>query len=148
MSLRNRGWMFAGPCLALALLLSGVAMGDWAYLSPEEMAEQSDLIVLGECIGLERVASASDGSTRNIGVLRVDRVLRGQAPTPTVRLLLPPDRPHGLVASADVSVVKGQRGLWYLRGRGGQLYFIDRPDRFVAMDEAQPRIDALRKREP
>ena len=144
MSLRNRGWMFAGTFLALALLLSGLAMGDWAYLSPEEMAGQSDLIVLGECVELQRATSASDGSTRSIGVLRVDTVLRGQAPAPTVRLLLPPDRPHGLVASEDVSIVKGQRGLWYLRKRGDDLYFIDRPDRFVPMDEAQPRIDALR----
>jgi len=128
----------------LAMLMSIPAAGDWSQLSAEELARQSDLILVGEFLGRERVKLADHGATLNIGVIRVESVLRGEAGHSVVLLLLPPIRPGGLVASADIRIDKGQRGLWYLKRKSEGLYLVDRPDRFVAMPAAGPRIKALK----
>jgi hypothetical protein len=129
----------------LAAVISSVsiaASADWPHLTPEELARQSELIVVGEYLGQDLVRL--EGNAINIGVVRVDSVLKGEGAQAVVLLQLP-HRPKGLVASTDVPLQKGQRGLWYLRKKSEGLYLVDRPDRFVAMEAAGPRIRSLKR---
>jgi hypothetical protein len=123
--------------------MSNVASGDWTYLSAEELAAQSDFILVGEFLGRDNVRLAADGSPLNIGVIRADTVLKGSAGAAYALVLLPPARAGGLVASTDIRLEKGQRGLWYLKKTNEGLYVIDRPDRFLPMAAAAARIHAL-----
>lgn len=129
---------------SFALVMSSTASGDWSYVSPEELAKQSDLILLGEFVGRDNVRLTIDGTVLNIGVIRVESVLKGSNGHTVAFVLLPPVRPGGLVASADIRLDKGQRGLWYLKKKSEGLYLVDRPDRFVNMDAAGQRIQALK----
>jgi hypothetical protein len=129
----------------VALMTSMQAAGDFAYLSPEDLARQSDLIVVGEFIGRDRVQFSAAGPVLDVGVVRVESVLKGDAGRSIVLLTLPPIRPRGLVGSAEVAPTQGQRGLWYFTRKSDGLYTIDRPDRFVAMADAAARIRALRQ---
>ncbi len=142
MGTSTRCRVYAGTLWWLLMVMSLSAAADWAQLSPEELASQSVLIVVGECLGQERVQLTADGPVINLGVLRVESVLKGDAGRTMALLLLPPSRPGGLVSSTDVFVKKGQRGLWYLKHKSEGLYQVDRPDRFVAMDAAESRIRA------
>jgi hypothetical protein len=128
----------ASLILAMALPMQA----DWTQLSPEELAKQSDLIVVGEFLGSEPVRLSPQLPLQNIGSIRVDQVLKGDASRKVALLLLPMPRPNGLVSSADIRVEKGQRGLWYLKLRAEGLYVVDHPDRFLAMTAAEPRIRA------
>lgn len=132
--------------LVLAMLTSSLALGDWAQLSPEQFAQQSDLIVLGQCVGLDRLQVGESSPALNIGVIQVESVLKGDSTRTVALLQLPPTRPKGLVASGDISVKQGQRGLWYLKKLGEGLYKLYHPDGFVPLDAAAPQIQALRKR--
>jgi hypothetical protein len=128
----------------------GRAMADFATMTPTEMAEQSALIVVGLFLGAQRVRPARGAAAQpddlHLGVLQVGAVLKGD-PDMTVALLrLPPPRPGGMRASAEVALSPGQHGLWYLRQDPDGLYELDRPDRFVPMDQAEGQIRALRDR--
>ena len=126
------------------IVMSMDSSADWIYLTPEQLAEQSDVILVGELIGRDRVRLSDDGPVLNVGVIRVEEVVKGGTQRSVVLLMLAPSRPDGLVASTDVFFQDGQRGLWYLRARGEGLYVADRPDRFVPMDAAGSRIRTLK----
>jgi hypothetical protein len=128
----------------LAMFMSMSAAADWGQISPEELARQSELIVVGEFLGRDSVRLADDGNALHIGVIKVESVVKGDAGRTVALLLLPPPRPSGLVASEDIHIDRGQRGLWYLKKKSDGLYVVDRPDRFVPMDAAGARIKALR----
>ena len=121
------------------------AAGDYAYLSPEDLAKQSELIVVGEFLGRDRVQTAASAGPVDIGVVKIQSVLKGDSKLTVAFLALPPLRPNGLVASADIVLKVGQSGLWYLKRRQEGLYVVDYPNRFVPMPEAQARIKALQQ---
>jgi hypothetical protein len=126
-----------------ALMTSMQAAADFAYLSPDDLAKQSDLIVVGEFLGRDRVQFSAVDAVLDVGVVRVESVLKGDAARGIVLLALPPIRPRGLIGSAEVVPAKGQRGLWYFKRKSDGLYTLDRPDRFIAMADAAARIRAL-----
>ncbi len=131
--------------LLLSLVLMGMqASGDYSYLSPEELAKQSDLIVTGEFLGSNAIQPSNAASPLQLGTIRVESVLKGQSGLSVVYLNLPTPRPNGLVGSADILLKPGQKGLWYLKRKSEGLYVIDHPSRFVDMAAAGPRIQALK----
>ncbi len=117
---------------------------DWVFLTPEEMAAKSELIVVGRLAGRDRVSWPGAEQAMNVGVIAVESVLKGVKSRKVALVELPPARPHGLVASGDVLLADGVQGLWYLRQRSEGLYQVDRPDRFVPLDAAAERIAVLR----
>ena len=135
--------VFAGALFWLSMVMNIPASGDWINPPPEELAEQSDLVVVGEFIGRDRLRLSADGRELIVGAIRVESVFKGDPERTIVLLMLPPPRPGGLVSSADVVIEDGQRGLWYLRLREDGLYTADEPYRFIAMEYAEAQIDVL-----
>jgi hypothetical protein len=128
---------------ALACWTTTVMSGDWAYLTPDEMAAQSALIVIGRLVGHEQVRWTDAAPPMNVGVIAVEEVLKGEPGQRVALIELPPTRPKGLFSSSDVRLADGAHGLWYLRRRAEGLYQIDRPDRFIRFEVATERIKAL-----
>lgn len=129
----------------IPILLATEVSADWQYLTADQLANKSSLIVVGELIGRTKIRFAGSSQLENIGVVRVDDALKGDRATKIVLLLLTPDRPKGLVSSTDVTLRDGQRGLWYLRAEGREgLFEVNRPDRFVALENARKRIQTLK----
>lgn len=122
-------------------------MADWRFLTPQQMADQSELIVLGEYLGQQdQLRLSEDGQAVNIGVVLVQRWLKGGAPDQRIVLLVAPlPRPGGHVSSVDVPLQAGQQGLWYLKRHSPGLYKVDRPDRFVPLADATERLKLLRR---
>jgi hypothetical protein len=121
----------------------GASSGDWAHLSPQEIYDQSDLVVWGEYVGSENVQLPTQAVPVNLGVVRVDSVVKGEK-LERLRLALPPVRPGGLISDNDVFFEKGQRGLWYLKRRSDGVYLADRPDRFVPVEIGEQQLKTLR----
>lgn len=133
-------WLLLGT-----ILMSYQALGDWATISPEELAAQSDMIVSGECLSTQAIAFTDGEAHDNIAILRVDSVYKGTGQPSNLILLLPPSRPNGLMSSVDTQVTAGQKGLWYLQKKREGLYWINRPDRFVDSQTSQAHINMLEK---
>lgn len=129
--------------LCTALLQPLFAHGDWADVAPQELARQSDLIVLGEYLGQEQISPPEMSGALNLGVIRVESVLKGETRA-LVLLRLPPARPDGLRLSSDLHFTPGQHGLWLLRQQSAGLFFIDRPERFLDMPAARKLIPWLK----
>ena len=132
----------------VAVVMSSLGGADamWVRLSDAELIEQSDIIVGAELIGHTQLRLAPDRPKLTLGVLRVDDVLKGDAGITVALLVLPsPDAPR---SSTDLLYRKGQKGLWFLRVRDQKdagLYLADHPQRFVPVEQAQGRIQALRE---
>ncbi|WP_299722427.1 hypothetical protein [uncultured Tateyamaria sp.] len=120
-------------------------MGDWEYRTPTEIQAASDLIVTGVLTGRTTHEIAGSDNLETIGTVDIGEVLKGSTQGQSVRVLLAPTRPGGLISSADVQIADGQSGLWYLQKtqRDG-LYSVQRPDQFVPTDKAAEQIDALK----
>lgn len=114
----------------LGLGMRSPAQADFAYLSPTDMAALSDLVVIGAFVGRDAVMIGP--TPWIVGVIRIERVVQGESTGGVALLLLPPPRPGGMVASTDLRIESGQRGLWYLQRTADGFYRMDRPDRFVA----------------
>jgi hypothetical protein len=123
------------------------AQADWRFLTPEQMAEHSPVIVVGEYLGQQnQLLLGKASSPVNIGVVQVQTWLKGGPATAVVLLVSALPQPGGGRSSVDVPLVVGQSGLWYLRQRPDGLFYLDRPDRFVPMAQAEARIKALHGR--
>ncbi len=118
----------------------------WAGLSNSELIEASDLIVVGTLGEFTRVTNPVDGRKRTVGVIEIERVLKGDPGAKTVWLDGP--QPGTPLSSSDIVYKTGQKGLWFLRlltpGRGA-IYTADHPQRFVPFSSAGPNIEAVRK---
>lgn len=130
--------------LCLASLVPGGVHATWASLSETQLLARSELVVIGELIGHSEVVLSEGASALNLGVIRVDEVLKGPEGMSIAYLALP--RAKGPAVSTDIHYRTGQQGLWYLRARGsGQgVYLADHPQRFVPATAASDRIRALR----
>ena len=85
-------------------------------------------------IGETRVAHWDD---LIIGVIRIDRVLKGDVTQKIALLAL--RRAEGPIISTQLNYQIGQQGLWFLRDRQpgeAGLYVADHPQRFVTDDGA------------
>lgn len=133
-------------CCSLILVISLSASADWINPPHESLVEQSDLILLGEFIGREKIHLLNTDSPTIVGVIRVESIFKGASQN-IVLLMLPPARPHGLVSSADVVIDDGQRGLWYLKKKAEGLYIVEYPYHFLSMKAAGQRIRILKKQQ-
>lgn len=116
-------------------------MADSLDQSPGLLADQSALIVVA------RLLDQRDSDDHTAATLAVHEVLKGDAPSDTLTVLLPPRaRPGGLRASTDFALPDGAEGLWYLLPTDRPDRFrINSPARFVPMASAAPAIEALRR---
>lgn len=130
--------------VVLAIWLLFVAAGAesaWLQLTEQELISQSSVIVTGTLIGETRVAHWDD---LIIGVIRIDRVLKGDATQKIALLMLRPA--EGPSVSTQLNYQIGQRGLWFLRDRQpgeAGLYVADHPQRFVTDEDAAAFIERI-----
>ena len=122
-------WLWSG---LLLFSVEGHAM--WAKMSEAQLLEYSQLIITGEFLGESEIHDLTKIGTVNLGVIRVDKILKGKVEGTLVFLALPSgEQPK---ASSSINYSVGTKGLWYLRHRseGGTIYLADHPQRFI--DEA------------
>lgn len=139
MKLTNK--LFWGSIILVVTMNTSYA--DWATITPEQLQQQSDLIVVGEMIGETTLQDSENKTPVRLGVIQVSETLKGN-PTEIVLLKMPAYGPGIVRSSTDVNFTKGQRGLWYLQAGEHGYYFASRPDRFLAMEQASERIETLR----
>ncbi len=128
--------------LAIALLFRFAgANAMWVELTQQELVLGSNLIVIGRLVGETRVSDCADGADFIVGVIRIDRVLKGDATQGVALLALRPARTAHISTQLEHGI--GQQGLWFLRerraGKTG-LYLADHPQRFVPMAVAADLI--------
>ncbi len=129
------------------LLMMNSSQADWAAISAEELANSSDLIVVGEMIEVN-VAPAPEGDHKvSLGVIQIKEVLKGEHQSETLLLRMPYIGEGVELSSSDIIFTVGQNGLWYLQNVGNDHYFVNRPDRFVKLNRATDRIKELRCRQ-
>lgn len=129
-----------GLLTAAALAASG-ATAMVARMTAEQRVAASDLIVIGS---LEDIWTAEGEQGRRIGLIMVDRVLKGDAATDAVPLLLP--SANGPRSGEDFDYAPGTSGLWFLRSLGARVpgvYAADHPQRFVPEGAMQADVEAL-----
>ncbi|MDF2232218.1 hypothetical protein P2H44_06590 [Albimonas sp. CAU 1670] len=132
----------AGLCLAVSG--AGPAAADWLAMTLAERAETAETIVTGEMVALRSLAPDARGLVPQEGLIRVERVLKGEAEAgETLAVALPPRGPGGIRTSADFEPELNRPTLWLLRaGRDGRPT-LDRPDRALPLDELPPEAEAL-----
>lgn len=121
-----KGWLFTALCL---FSLEGHTM--WAKMTEAQLLEYSPLIITGELLGESEVRGMVSNEAVNLGVIRVDKVLKGKVEGSLVFLALPSRVQPRSSSMIDYQV--GAKGLWYLRHRseGDTIYLADHPQRFV-----------------
>lgn len=135
---------FRLPSFLLLLLIMTSSQADWATITPEELEQQSDLIIVGELIDEKIIHHPSIDSEIKVGVIKRDETLKGKNQSETILLRLPLLKAGMVLSSSDVTFTIGQTGLWYLEEIGTDLFIADRPDRFVPQDLATDLISNLR----
>lgn len=123
--------------------LEGRAM--WAQMSEAELVTGSDVIVTGT-LARTTVITDSVGHAKNVGVIIVENVLKGDGSRTSLYLSMP--QPGGIVSSSEIAYRLGQEGLWFLRRLAparDAIYAADHPQRFVPRDQAGPIIPRLRR---
>jgi hypothetical protein len=120
----------------------------YARMSDTQLIQASDLIVLGTLTGFAKKPDPDGSGQRLVGILKVEKVLKGGKAAATVWLDVP--QPGGLQSSSDTAFSRGQSGLWFLRRlpiTGHAVYAADHPQRFVphlqAEETARTVSDAL-----
>lgn len=132
------------PGVAAALLAAATAAAAmYAPLSESELA-QSDVIALGEYVGDAALRTDPGAPPMRLGVIRVDEVLKGRHADGVV--LLEVESPMPVRRSDTLTFRPGQKGLWYLKAKGGMpgVYLADHPLRFVPTDRAAAPAQKLR----
>lgn len=128
----------------------------WAPMSNDELVRSSDLIVFGQWMGQTALEVPAAGGTAPIavafGVIAVEQVYKGQAGLGPV--LVATRSPTALRSSDEINYRAGQRGLWLLRRKPGDLstgsaglFLADHPQRFVAAGDSA-RLAEIKKRLP
>jgi len=123
--------------VGLALPLASVIHAQWAYLSPEEIAYYSDVVVYGKLSDKKE-----DGKAQTAAKLTVKQVIKGEAGLKEVTLRMPGS--VGLVGCCgDISYKGDEEGVWFLEKTvvdGKTYYTASYPTRFVStagLTEAQ-----------
>lgn len=134
-----------GLGVLLTLAVSGQA--SFRHLSSDELRQRSQVIATGRLIGITPLKLPGSDQDWRLGVLRLDKVFRGE-PQATALIVLPPADPK-VVTSDRTDYSVGASGLWYLRpyaedSRG--LYQADHPQRLLPNNQPeklQQRIEQL-----
>jgi hypothetical protein len=102
-----------------------------------ELIDRSEVIALGTVVGFERAPDPYGSGEVRVGLIGIDRLLKGPAGLDWVRLLLPP--PGGPAAGAAVEHGAGETGLWFLRlvDCSARVFAADHPQRFAPADMAE-----------
>lgn len=138
--MRHRSGIIAFLVLAsLAIPLVSVIHAQWAYLSPEELAYFSDLVVYGKLSDKK-----DDAKALAVAKLTVKQVLKGDAGVKEVTLHMPGNNGVQRESCGGDIVYKGdEEGVWFLEQKvidGKTYYKASYPTRFVnasGLGEAQ-----------
>lgn len=136
-----KGWL-----LTALLLFSVEGHAMWAKMTEAQLLEYSQLIITGEFLGESEIRALTKSDAVNLGVIRVDKVLKGKVEGSLVFLSLPSRaQPR---SSSMIYYQVGAKGLWYLRHRseGETIYLADHPQRFVDEAIASERMTYLQKK--
>ena len=128
---------------SLSLFLTE-AQAMYARMSDAQLIAASDLIVLGTLTGFSKKPDPDGSGQRVVGLLKVDKALKGGKTSGTVWLDVP--QPGGLQSSSDVGFSRGQSGLWFLRrvsASSQPIYAADHPQRFVPHPQAEETARAV-----
>lgn len=131
--------------LFTALTYTTTVQAMWARMTDAELVESSQLIVMATYRGRADANLQIDGKIMQLGVLDVDKTLKGnQRKIIYLHLPQPEGFPH---KSDDIFFHPGQKGLWFLREASPEnaVYVIDHPQRFVPEDNVDIRLDSLNK---
>ncbi|GAX60004.1 transcriptional activator [Candidatus Scalindua japonica] len=131
--------------LFILVLVSSSTNAMWVKASDSELVEHSDVIITAELIACTQITIHQQET--NIGILKVEEVLKGDDNQSAFLLALPSARV--LRKSDDIFYKIGQKGLWCLRerklkGEAG-IYLADQPQRFTSEEHAAGQIEAIRK---
>lgn len=116
----------------------------WAKMSHSKLIEKSAIVLIGEMIGKNQVTFSNDQRQRCIGVLKVQKILKGNKEQSVIFLQMP----CKIVKSDDIIYKKGQQGIWFLRLRsnGEQgIYIADNPQRFIPLEKAEKDLAEIKK---
>ncbi len=133
-------------CLALATITPS-ALAMFMGVTEQQLLAQSSVVVVGELMGRAEIATADGAAPINLGVIRVERMLKGDPDTTILFLALPRRGPMPRL-STDIDYRDGQRGLWFLHLRDpaqSGVFLADHPQRFVPINKAEERIPAVLK---
>jgi hypothetical protein len=126
--------------LLLCFLGTGQGHAMWTKASDDELVKSSALIVEATYTGQSAFSADAGASRMTLGVLRVQKVLRGDPATELVFIRVPT---IGLLRkSDDIVFTSGQQGLWFLRADSAYpgLYLADHPQRFVPDAQASEKV--------
>ena len=131
--------------LLVALTGTGSVQAMWARMTDAELVESSQLIVMATYRGKAEAGLKVDGEILHLGVLDVDKTLKGNQRE--VIFLQLPQSESLLRKSDDIFFHSGQKGLWFLRevSQHKGIYAIDNPQRFVPEEKVGNRMDSLLK---
>ncbi len=132
--------------ITLIIVVYDVAYAMWAEIPIHDLADKSELVLVGELIGQTEVILAPSHKKLMIGVIRVEEILKGDKKRTVALIALP--HPGGLIKSDDIFYKNGQRGLWCLRLRNKEeagIFLADHPGRFIPMEHALNKIEEIRK---
>lgn len=133
--------------LSLGALLPGRARAMFVKMTDDELLAGSELVVLGEWQGQ---APATDGGRplgRDVGVVRIERVLKGARAASIVMVVVPgASAPR---SGSDVRFAPGDTGLWFLRKvefANRDVFAADHPQRFLSARTDAAAIERWRRR--
>ena len=87
----------------------------WAYIPPEVRLMEAELVVIGT---IDRLAAPinENGRIQDIGMIKIERVLKGDAKLKEAPLAWPrPNEGPFRIADGPISFRVGQKGIWILR---------------------------------
>ncbi|MEK6758816.1 MAG: hypothetical protein AABY51_03515 [Deltaproteobacteria bacterium] len=131
------------------IVLSGAVFADavdasWAGMTMDELVDGSDAIIVGEVVDvMPDPASLTEGTGRDIGVVRVTEVISGGNIDAEVMVLFPSEKAK-VRASVDITYKVGNKGVWFLRkktgsdkGKAATLYLADHPQRLMGLEHIE-----------
>lgn len=131
-------------CMLLTLIMLACSAPGvtamFAKYSDSQLVAQSELIVVA------RYAEGTRVSGREVGILRIEKVVKGPKHLDMVFLRLA--QPGQPISSSDTVFTIGTRGLWFLRriSSGGEpVYAADHPQRFVDMSQAKSALAQIQQ---
>lgn len=131
------------PLLLLLLALPASARASWAYVSVEELVQETDLIVVGTLRDVSEHTAADVDYGQ--GRIEVREVIWGKV-SPGDSLLLKWSNPSGVICPRVEHDSNRGEGIWLLT-REGEAVAADYPGRFVEMSERR-RVEAALARSP
>jgi hypothetical protein len=133
---------FLVPVLVSLTVLLAPSTGEsmWAKMSPAELVQRSELVVIGELVETITLQTDVSAPRVHLGVLQISDVVKGPSQSKFALLHLPDDK--GPISSSDIFYQVGQKGLWFLRMRKGTagMYLADNPQRFLPREQMTEAI--------